>query len=126
LRELFRQSRIYVEGSSVPGTPYHRRDLGWDGTELARNAEFIGWADEHTLYLMPEATLRVVHEALRRQGDFLALGRNDMFAALVRDGFILPSKDGSSQVKKIQGASKRVICLPFKKLTHDEVDDENL
>jgi Domain of unknown function (DUF927)/RepB DNA-primase from phage plasmid len=126
LRELFRQGRIYAEGANVPGAPYHGRELGWDGSEPARNAEFIGWANEDTLYLMPEATLRVVHEALRRQGDFLALGRNDMLSALARDGFIVPGKDGNTLVKKIQGTSKRVVCLPFKKLTYDEVEDGNL
>ena len=77
---------------------------------------------------MPETALRVVNEAIRRQGDFLSLGRNDLLAALAREGFIEPGKDSqkgrNTQVKWIQGASKRVICLPLEKLTHDEVMDE--
>jgi len=127
LRELFLQGRIYAESTAgTGGAPCNGGELGWEGVESARNAELIGWADEHTIYLMPEATLRAVHEALRRQGDFLALGRNDMFSALARDGFIVPGKHGNTQVKKIQGTSKRVICLPFRKLTHDEIEDEYL
>jgi hypothetical protein len=132
LKELFYQGRIYAESASMAGAPPQAGEsLGWEGTEPARNAEFVGWADESTLYLMPETALRVVNEAIRRQGDFLALGRNDMLAALALEGFIEPGKDSqkgrNTHVKKIQGASKRVICLPLEKLAHDEVmEDENL
>ena len=79
---------------------------------------------------MPETALRVVNEAIRRQGDYLSLGRNDLLAALAREGFIEPGKGSqkgrNTQVKKIQGASKRVICLPLEKLAHDEVMDEQI
>lgn len=131
LLELFIQGKIFVESSTSPGAPpQNQRLLGWHGTESEKIADLVGWADEQTLFLMPEATLRVVHEALRRQGDFLALGRNDMFAALAREGLIVPGKDSQSgrntHVKKIQGSSKRVICLPLERLTHDEADDENV
>jgi len=43
---------------------------------------------------------------------------------LARDGFIVPGKDGNTHVKKIQGASKRVIFLPLEKLTHDEIMED--
>jgi hypothetical protein len=130
LRELFLQGRIYAESATVAGAP-PPRDFGWDGIEPAHNAELVGWSDGEMLYLMPETALRVVHEAIRRQGDFLSLGRNDMLAALAREGFIEPGKDSqhgrNTHVKKIQGSAKRVICLPVNKLNHDErLEDENL
>ena len=132
LKELFYQGRIYVESATLAGAPPQRKDdLGWAGTEPARGAEFVGWADDSTIYLMPETALRVVNEAIRRQGDFLSLGKNEMLAALAREGFIEPGKDSqqgrNTHVKKIQGTSKRVICLPLEKLAHDEaLEDETL
>ena len=121
LRELFYTGRIFVQSSTVvAGAP--PRGLGWDDIEPAHNAKLIGWTDGEMLYLMSETALEVVHEAVSRQGDFLALGRNDMLAALAREGFILPGKDGrNTHVKNIQGLARRVICLPVKKLKHDEV-----
>jgi len=120
LRELFLQGRIYAK-STTGGPP--PRGFGQDSMDLAYNAEFVGWIDGEMLYLMPETTVRVVQEAIRRQGDFLALGRNDMLAALAREGFIEPDKKKgkNTQVKWIEGGSKRVICLPVGKLKHDEV-----
>lgn len=125
LRELFYQARIYVESATVAGAPPQEREaLGWKGTEPAQNAELVGWADDKVLYLMPEMTLKVVHETIRRQGDFLSLGKNDLFAALARDGFIDPGRGENTKIKWIQGASKRVICLPIGKLFHDEVMED--
>jgi hypothetical protein len=127
LQELFLQGRIYAESAAMAGVPPQAGEsLGWEGADPAKNAEFVGWADESTIYLMPETVLRVVNEAIRRQGDFLSLGRNEMLAALAREGFILPGKDSQSgrntHVKKIQGSAKRVICLPVNKLSQE---DEN-
>jgi len=120
LRELFLQGRIYVESANMAGAP-PPRGFGWDDIQPAHNAELIGWTDGEMLYLMPETALRVVHEAIRRQGDFLSLGRNDMLAALAREGFIEPDqkKGKNTHVKWIQGGSKRVICLPMKKLSEE-------
>jgi len=125
LRELFYQGRIYAESATVKGSPPQAREaLGWEGTEPAKNAELVGWADDSTLYLLPETAMRVVNEAIRRQGDYLSLGRNDLFAALAREGFIEPGKGSqkgrNTQVKTIQGDARRVICLPLEKLAHDE------
>jgi hypothetical protein len=120
LRELFYQARIYVESATMAGAPPQTKDeLGWEGTEPAKNAELVGWADESTLYLMPETVLRVVNEAIRRQGDFLALGRNDLLAALAREGFIEPAKEKSTRLKWIQGTARRVIFMPLSKLGHE-------
>ncbi|TSA06539.1 MAG: DUF927 domain-containing protein, partial [Deltaproteobacteria bacterium] len=120
LQELFLQGRIYVESASIAGIPPQGGEsLGWEGTEPARNAEFVGWADENSLYLMPETALRVVNEAIRRQGDFLSLGRNDLLAALAREGFIEPAKDKSTRLKWIQGTARRVIFMPLSKLGHE-------
>ncbi len=121
LRELFYQSRVYVESATVAGAPPQERGaLGWEGTEPAKHAELVGWAGDGVLYLMPEMTLKVIHETIRRQGDFLSLGKNDLFAALAREGFIEPARGENTQIKWIQGASKRVICLPLVKLADDE------
>ena len=120
LRELFCQGQIYAESDATAGgPPQARAALGWQGPEPARNAEFVGWADEDTLYLMPETALRVVNEAIRRQGDFLALGRNDMLAALAREGFIEPGKNKTTRLKWIQGTARRVIFMPLSKLGHE-------
>ncbi|MCX5887938.1 MAG: DUF927 domain-containing protein [Deltaproteobacteria bacterium] len=121
LEELFTQKRIYVESTTVSGAPPQRKDdLGWERTEPARNAELVGWADNERLYLMPEATYRVVAETISRQGDFLALGKNEMIGALVRERLIEPAKDGNTKIKSIRGSSKRVIVLPHTNLFCDE------
>jgi hypothetical protein len=121
LRELFYQRRVYVESATVAGAPPQAKEtLGWEGTETAKNAELVGWADDGFLYLMPEMTVKVVKETIHRQGDFLSLGKNDLLAALAREGFIEPAKGENTQIKWIQGASKRVICLPIVKLAHDK------
>jgi hypothetical protein len=126
LRELFYTGRIFAESVNTPGlAPPGGEALGWEGSEpKAKNAFPVGWADENTLYLLPETAFRVVQEAIRAQGDYLALGKNDLLAALAREGFIEPGKEKSSQVKCIQGKSKRVICLPLVNLAHDEVAED--
>ena len=123
LRELFYTGRIFAESVNFGGVaPPGGEALGWAGSELkAKNAFPVGWADENTLYLLSETAYRVVQEAIRAQGLFLGLGKNEMLAALAREGFIEPGKDGeNTQVKKVQGSSKRVIFLPLKNLAHDE------
>jgi hypothetical protein len=128
LRELFIQGRIYVESSTTTGAPPpNQRLLGWHGTELDRNAELLGWADESTIYLLPEATVRTVKEAVRRQGDYLSLGHNELLAALVREKISEPAANGrTTQPKWIQGSTKRVICISLKKMHNDEVtENEN-
>jgi len=127
LRELFYQKRIYVESTTLAGVPPPaKEELGWEGTEPAKNAELVGWADNGALYLMPEMTFKVVNETIHRQGDYFSLGKNDLLAALARDGFIEPSKDGeNTKFKWIQGTSKRIICLPLAKIFRDEaLEDE--
>jgi len=127
LRELFYTGRIFAESINTAGLPPPEGEvLGWKGVEpKAKNAFPVGWADEDTLYLLPETALRVVQEAIRAQGDFLGLGKNEMLAALAREGFIEPGKDGkNTQVKWIQGGSKRVICLPLRNLAYDEAEGD--
>lgn len=121
LTELFLTSRIYAESKSYAGQPPENSEfLGWQGTEPARNAFKVGWADEAMVYLLPETALRIVSEALRAQNDFLQLGRNDLWAALVRETLIIPGADGrTTRVERIQGGSKRVICLPLAHLIPD-------
>ena len=84
----------------------------------------MGYADEKMIYLLPETVYRAVSEAIRAQGDYLALGKNELLAALAREGVIEPGRDGkNTQAKWIQGGSKRVIYLPRKVLGHDEVEE---
>jgi hypothetical protein len=118
LRELFVQGRIYAQSASMPGAPPPRKDeLGWGKTEPERNADLVGWADEQNLYLLPELSFKAVHETVTRQGGFLTLGKNEMLAALAREGVIVPSARGENTlVKWICGGSKRVVCLPLGKL----------
>jgi hypothetical protein len=118
LRELFVQGRIYAQSATISGAPPPRKDeLGWGKTEPERNADLVGWADEQNLYLLPELSFKAVHETVTRQGGFLTLGKNEMLAALAREGIIVPSARGENTlVKWICGGSKRVICLPLGKL----------
>ncbi len=124
LTELFLTSRVYAEAKKQIGLyPPHKETLGWEGTEPAKNAFLIGWADEDMLYLLPETALRVVSEAIRAQGDFLSLGRNELWAALAREGIIAPGGEGrTTRLVRIQGGIKRVICLPLSNLIQE---DEN-
>ncbi len=130
LSELFLTRRIFVgSGASsevmVGASPPGKHLLGWIGNDTA-NAFQVGYADESMIYLLPNTVVRVVSDALRAQGDYLALGKNELLAALAREGFIEPGKGGkNTHVKRIQGGPKRVICLPRKFLGHDEVTDDN-
>lgn len=130
LRELFYTGRIFAESVNHAGVaPPGGEVLGWEGSEpKAKNAFPVGWGDENTLYLLPETALRVVQEAIRAQGGFLGLGKNEMLAALSREGFITPANGGrNTRNVRIQGAVKRVICLPRERLAHDEaVEDEKV
>lgn len=124
LRELFYQGRVYVESATLAGAPPQQHEsLGWEGTEPVRNAELIGWVDNGVFCLMPEMTITKVQETIRRQGDFLSLGKNDLLSALAKEGFIEPGKKENTQIKWIQGRSRRVICFPLEKLFNDEVDE---
>jgi len=118
LRELFYQGKIYAESATALGSPppQVREELGWLGVEPARNAELVGWADENFLYLIPDATIGVVKDAIRRRNDYLSFGKNELLEALAKDGFIEPAKDENTRPKWIQGGTKRVIFLPLEKL----------
>lgn len=126
LQELFIQGRIYVESSTASGPPpQNQRLLGWQGTEPEKNAELVGWGDESTIYLLPETTVRIVKETVRRQGDFLSLGHNELLAALVREKISEPAtNERTTQPKWIQGSTKRVICIPLEKLHNNEVTEK--
>jgi hypothetical protein len=127
LNELFLTSRIYAESKDYQGAkPPKESSLGWLGGEpAAKNAFPVGYADEEMLYLLPETAYRAVNEAIRGQGDYLALGKNEMLTALAREGLIEPGKDGKpTRFKWIQGGSKRVIYLPRRVLGHDEVQED--
>jgi hypothetical protein len=112
LRELFIQKRVYVQGTDG-NCPEKWGELGWPSyDEPAPGSELIGWADDGMLYLMPDTTFRVVQETVRKQGEFLGLGKNGLLEALAKEGFIEPGTDGkTSQVKWIQEKSRRVMAL---------------
>lgn len=102
LRELFIQKRIYVQGTDG-NTPQDWESLGWQNySEPAPNGEVIGWADIEFLYLMPEATFKVIQRTIREQDGFLGVGKNELLKALAREGFIEPDKGGeNTRVKEI-------------------------
>jgi hypothetical protein len=126
LRELLITGRVYAkDASSRDMAPPGAAALGWAGTEPVHNAFLVGYADEDMLYLLPETAFRAVSEAVRAQGDYLSLGKNEMLTALAREGFIEPGKDGkNTRVKWIQGGLKRVIFLPHRMLAHDEAAED--
>jgi hypothetical protein len=125
LNELFLTSRIYAESKEFQGTkPPREHLLGWQGNEPAHNAYLVGYADDNMVYLLPDTALRAVNEAIRAQGDFLSLGRNELWAALAREGIIAPGAGGrTTRVLKIQGGYRRVICLPLENLIEEEGED---
>jgi hypothetical protein len=126
LTELFLTSRVYAESKTSKGQPPPVKEaLGWEGSEPAKNAFLVGYADESMVYLLPETALRVVSDAIRAQGDFFSLGRNELWAALAREGIIAPGGGGrTTRTLRIQGGMKRVICLPLEKLAPGEGKDE--
>lgn len=112
LRELFIQKRVYLQG--IDGNcPQDWESLGWQAyDEPAPNGEFIGWADNDYLYLMPETTFKAIQRTIREQGGFLGVGKNELFKNLSREGFIEPDKNGeNTRVKEICGRSRRVIFM---------------
>jgi hypothetical protein len=81
LTELFLTSRFYCESKELPGMPPPAKNLlGWTGTEPAKNAYSVGWADEDMVYLLPNQVYKAVNEVIRAQGDFLSLGKSDLWA----------------------------------------------
>jgi hypothetical protein len=126
LTELFLTSRVYAESKKTKGLPPPAKGaLGWEGADPAKNAYLVGYADEDMVYLIPETVLRAVSEAIRAQGDFLSLGRNELWAALAREGIIAPGAGGrTTRIIRIQGGNRRVICLPLEKLDPGEAEDE--
>jgi len=126
LTELFLTSRVYAESKNSKGVPPPAKELlGWEGTDPAKNAFLVGYADENMVYLLPETALRVVSDAIRAQGDFLSLGRNELWAALAREGIIAPGAGGrTTRIIRIQGGIRRVICLPLEKLAPGVGEDE--
>ncbi|MFI5329941.1 MAG: DUF927 domain-containing protein, partial [Desulfobaccales bacterium] len=93
LRESFLTSRVYAESKTSKGMPPPEKKefLGWEEYKKAsENAFLVGYADENMVYLLPETALRVVSDAIRAQGDFLSLGRTELWAALAREGIIAP------------------------------------
>ncbi|MEW6386152.1 MAG: DUF3854 domain-containing protein [Thermodesulfobacteriota bacterium] len=128
LKQLFYQGRIYVESIIIAGSPPPklREVLGWMGAasvEPAKNAALVGWADESTLYLMPDVAVSMVREAIRRSDDYLSLGKNELFRALARERFIEPGKKESTRTKWIQDSNKRVIYMPLEKLACEMEDN---
>ncbi len=129
LRELFLTSRVYAESKTEKGVPpaVNMEALGWEGADPAKNAFLVGYADENFVYLLPETALRVVSDAIRAQGDFLSLGRNDLWAALAREGITAPGAGGrTTRVVRIQGGHARVVCLPMEKLIPSDEEDEEV
>jgi hypothetical protein len=131
LRELFFQGKIYAEDVHG-GHPQRWQLLGWEivNPEASepkyapiRNAELVGWVDQSHLYLLPEATVRGVKDAIRRQGDYLSLGKNDLLAALARENIIEPLKGENSRLKKILGDPRRVIFLKWERFQDNTVED---
>lgn len=126
LRELFIQGRIYVEDVEG-GPPRLLKAQGWQGVEPTKNAEFLGWCDRSYLFILPETTIRVVKEAIQRQGGYLALGKNDLLATLSKEGIIERDKHGrNTPVKKIRGSSQRVIWLRLEALKEKDEDEDDL
>jgi len=122
LNELFLTSRIYAESKDFQGTKPPRESLlGWQGNDPARNSYLVGYADETTIYLLPNKVMGVVSEELSKQREILPLGKNEMLRALAREGLIVPTQNGeNTQSVRIQGGKKRVICLPRHNLGHVE------
>lgn len=131
LRELFFQGKIHVEDVHG-GHPQRWQLLGWEivNPEASepkyapiRNSELVGWVDRSYLYLLPEATVRGVKDAIRRQGDYLSLGKNDLLAALAREKIIEPLKCENSRLKKILGDPRRVIFLKWERFQDNTAED---
>ncbi len=118
LRELFVQRRVYVK-SAAGGTPENWEELGWRVPgETDPGAEFLGWSEDGFLYLMPETAYRVVQEALRRQNNYLGVGKNALFRALAEEGLLEPAADGeNTRQKKIGGQNQRVLFLRHEALS---------
>ncbi len=116
LRELLVQKRVYLKDTRG-GCPEHWEDLGWKHQDAPGLAEFIGWADEARLYLMPDSAYRAVYRAIKDQGGYLSPGKNTLLKALAEEGIIEPARDGeTTRFKKIGGKSHRVIFMPKEKM----------
>jgi hypothetical protein len=111
LRELFIQKRVYLLGTDGI-CPQNFEDLGWKAYEDPGMGEHIGWVDEGYLYLMPETTLKVIQDVLRRQGDYLGIGKNTLFKSLAKEKIIEPGLDGkNTRQKKIKERNERVLYM---------------
>ena len=75
----------------------------------------LGWIDQDFLYLLPEASYRLVFENLQRAGMML-LPQQALWKLLIQRGYVQRGKQHLTVLKKIGGQPKRVLMLSRTKL----------
>jgi hypothetical protein len=121
LSNLFAQKRIYVRNKDTGEEPGNYEEWGWDIREtdngskpvLSPVAEFIGWVDEdeELLFLLSEASHRIVSRFAREQGEPLTLTKKSLHMQLTREKILIPSNGRRIFDKKIGGKTNKVIQL---------------
>jgi hypothetical protein len=112
------------------GYPDHAEQWGWtrqaarhhDGTVFDEwspmtGASMLGWIDKDFLYLLPDATYRLVFENLQRAG-VLLLPQQALWKRLIDRGYAQRSDNRYTVKKRVAGGTHWVL-----KLTRTSVDD---
>ena len=127
IREALIQGKAYLDDAQG-WYPADAGQWGWtlqtirhhDGTTSEEwkpfaGASMLGWIDQDFLYLLPEASYRLVFENLQRAGMML-LPQQALWKLLIQRGYVQRGKQHLTVLKKIGGQPKRVLMLSRTKL----------
>ena len=124
LQELFAHRKIYVK-SMDGGVPDDAVQWGYNNPQITGidnpspegGAEWIGYVDEHLLYLFPDALMKKVTGSMLAQGESFPVGKNTLFGLLAGEQMIVqgvePDKPTpvNTPKKTIRGNSARYLQL---------------
>jgi hypothetical protein len=84
------------------------RQLGGD----AGRAEVLGWIDDNSIYLIPDASFNAVLRHGREANDFFPVRQDRLRRDLVREGLAEPGEDDHRTVRaRIAGRQRRVLLM---------------
>jgi hypothetical protein len=92
----------------MPAAPGAGEGIGDGQWRPAPTAQLLGWVDDLWLYLLPDATYRLVAECLQRM-NLPLLPQTALWKLLVEGHYVQTGKTSTTTVKKINGQSMRVL-----------------
>jgi len=119
LRSLVAADGVYVKDREYGTHPEDWAGLGWerrttyDSVDVApqRGASFVGWVDEHFLYLEKDSAYAAVCGFAQRGGIPFGIKPRALWQALKRAGASLADEGRSDTLARIEGKPRRVVQI---------------